>query len=109
MVDPFMKIFTVVVLAVISNCGFAQMYDTNNVIVETFAGSGFVGYYDGQGTQSMFERPSAIVADSAGNLFVVDEALNTLKEGRIRKITQDAIVSTIAGGGYFRIPCISYS
>src|SRR5262245_58901674 len=67
-------------------------YDTNGVVVQTFAGSGFVGYLDGTGQQTMFGGPSAIVADSRSNLFVWDS-------GRIRKITPDAAVSTFAGGG----------
>ena len=72
----------------------AQIYDTNNVFVQTFAGSGFSGYLNGQGTQTMFNNPNAIVADSHGNLFVWD-SLNF----RIRKIAPDSTVTTFAGGG----------
>src|SRR5258705_8074912 len=72
----------------------AQTYDTNNIVVQTFAGSGFSGYVDGQGTQTMFNNPMAIVADSSSNLFVLDYA-----NSRIRKITPDGTVSTFAGGG----------
>jgi len=36
-------------LAVQSN---AQTYDTNGVVVQTFAGSGFSGYLDGLGQQT---------------------------------------------------------
>ena len=72
----------------------AQIYDTNNVVVQTFAGSGFSGYVDGVGQQTMFSSPTAIVADTLGNLFVYDY-YNT----RIRKITPDGTVSTFAGGG----------
>ena len=72
----------------------AQIYDTNNVVVQTFAGSGFSGYLDGQGTQTMFNNPNAVVADSHGNLFVWD-SLNW----RIRKIAPDSTVTTFAGGG----------
>jgi sugar lactone lactonase YvrE len=72
----------------------AQIYDTNNVAVQTFAGSGFSGYVDGVGQQTMFNSPAAIVADTSGNLFVYDY-YNT----RIRKITPDGTVSTFAGGG----------
>jgi hypothetical protein len=77
-------------------CGraLAQNYDTNNVVVQTFAGSGFYGYFDGKGTQTMFYNPSAIVADSSGNLYVADNG-----NARIRKITPDGTVSTFAGGG----------
>ncbi len=72
----------------------AQTYDTNGVVVQTFAGSGFAGYVDGVGQLTMFNNPRAIVADSHGNLFVWDDE-NRL----IRKITPDAIVSAFAGGG----------
>jgi hypothetical protein len=67
----------------------AQNYDTNNVVVETFAGSGFYGYYDGQGVLTMFNSPSAIVPDLSSNLLVLD-AGNSL----VRKITPGATVST---------------
>ena len=78
----------------------AQTYDTNNDVVETFAGSGFSGYLDGQGTQTMFDGPLAIVADSSGNLFVIDYG-NPL---RIRRITPGGTVTTFAGGGGTAIP-----
>ena len=72
----------------------AQTYDTNNVVVQTFAGSAFTGYVDGVGQLTMFNTPMAIVADSQGNLFVWDNGNN-----RIRKIAPDATVTTFAGGG----------
>jgi hypothetical protein len=77
----------------------AQIYDTNNVVVQTFAGSGFSGYVDGQGTQTMFDGPVAIVADSSSNLFVMDYG-----NFRIRKITPDGAVSTFVGGGPGSLP-----
>jgi sugar lactone lactonase YvrE len=75
----------------------AQIYDTNNEVVQTFAGSGFSGYLDGQGTLTMFNTPSQIIADSSGNLFVAENA-------RIRKITTNAAVSTFVGGGAGSLP-----
>jgi sugar lactone lactonase YvrE len=77
----------------------AQTYDTNNVVVQTFAGSGFSGYLDGQGTQTMFNVPLAITADTSSNLFVMDYS-----NSRIRKITPDGAVSTFAGGGPGSLP-----
>ena len=77
----------------------AQIYDTNNDVVQTFAGSGFSGYVDGQGTQTMFNNPKAVVADSSGNLFVSDQV-----NYRIRKITPAGTVSTFAGGGAGGLP-----
>jgi hypothetical protein len=78
----------------------AQMYDTNyNYVVETFSGSGYPGYMDGQGTQAMFRGPRGGVCDSANNLFVWDSGNN-----RIRKITPSGMVSTFAGGGTNSLP-----
>jgi hypothetical protein len=70
------------------------IYNTNNVVVQPFVGSGFSGYVDGVGELTMFNNPSAVVADSSSNLFVWD-SLNS----RVRKIVPDGTVSTFAGGG----------
>ena len=77
----------------------AQNYDTNNVYVQTFAGSGFYGHYDGQGVLTMFNGPAAIAADSSGNLFVYDS-----NDSRIRKITPAGAVTTFVGGGNGSLP-----
>ena len=77
----------------------AQIYDTNNDAVQIFAGSGFSGYLDGQGTQTMFNNPSQIVVDSLGNFFVLDSG-----NYRIRKITPNGTVSTFVGGGHSTLP-----
>jgi hypothetical protein len=77
--------------------GLAQNYDTNTITVQTFAGSGFYGNWDGQGVFTMFNGPSAVVADSSSNLFVLDGG-NAL----IRKIAPDATVTTFFNlGPYF--------
>ena len=88
-------IFPILLLAACCERALAQNYDTNNVVVQTFAGSGFYGYFDGKGTQTMFSGPYSVVADSSGNLFVSDQG-----NSRIRKITPDGTVSTFAGGGF---------
>ena len=80
----------------------AQIYDTNNEVVQTFAGSGFSGYLDGVGQLTMFNNPSKIVADSSSNLFVGDG--NSSSNYRIRKIAPDATVTTFAGGGGGSLP-----
>jgi hypothetical protein len=72
----------------------AQIYDTNNEMVQTFAGYGIPGYVDGQGQLTAFSSPNQIVSDTASNLYVWDNG-----NQRIRKITPDATVSTLAGGG----------
>jgi len=86
-----------VLAAVMASLGWhahAQTYDTNNEVVQTFAGSGFSGYLDGVGQLTMFNNPNAIVADSHSNLFVWDSG-----NYRIRKIAPDGTVTTFAGGG----------
>jgi len=59
--------------------------------VQTFAGSGFAGLVNGVGQQTMFNYPSAVVADTQSDLFVWD-----WHNGVIRKITSDGTVSTFA-------------
>jgi DNA-binding beta-propeller fold protein YncE len=61
--------------------------------VTTFAG-GTEGYADGAGTSAAFNTPSGIALDSSSNLYVADTSNN-----RIRKITREGVVSTIAGDG----------
>lgn len=72
----------------------AQVYETNNVLVQPFVGSGFYGHFDGQGIFTMFNYPSAVVADSTSNLLVLDTA-----NYRIRRVTPAGNVSTFVGGG----------
>lgn len=72
----------------------AQTYDTNNDVVQTFAGAGIPGLIDGQGQATEFSSPSSIVADTAGNLYVYDSG-----NSRVREITTNAMVSTLVGGG----------
>lgn len=88
-----------VAIAVAGTLGWqvgAQTYDTNNVVVETFAGFGIPGYVDGQGQLTAFSGPSQIVSDTASNLFVWDSG-----NFRIRKIISNGTVTTFAGGGSY--------
>jgi len=96
-----MKIKTVAVsiawaLILLAGRAQAQIYDTNNVIVSTFAGYGIPAYVDGQGLLTAFNNPLQIVSDTASNLYVWDNG-----NQRIRKITPDRTVSTFAGGGSY--------
>ena len=69
----------------------AQTYDTNNDVVQIFAGSGTVGALNAQGTLASFSSPEFVVADTASNLYVWDSG-NFL----IRKVTPNGTVSTFA-------------
>lgn len=70
--------------------------------VSTLAGNGTAGFADGQGAAARFTSPRGIASDGAGNLFVVDTG-----NARIRKVTPDGTVTTVAGdgtAGYFDGP-----
>jgi sugar lactone lactonase YvrE len=77
--------------------------DTNNNRVRmitpdgttsTFAGNGQPGWADDIGPKARFNDPNGLWFDPAGNLFVADQG-----QDRVRKITQDGTVSTVAGSG----------
>lgn len=65
-------------------------------VVYTLAGSTSEGYADGIGKNARFFVPVGMVLDKYSNLFVADRGNN-----RIRKMTPDGLVSTIAGTGKF--------
>jgi sugar lactone lactonase YvrE len=61
--------------------------------VTTLAG-GSEGFADGAGPSAAFNTPSALALGPDGNLYIADTGNN-----RIRKITPDGTVSTVAGNG----------
>ncbi len=67
---------------------------SNSPQVTTFAGNGTMSFADGNATDASFSNLMGLAADSAGNIYVADSRNN-----RIRKISSDGTVTTIAGSG----------
>lgn len=61
--------------------------------VTTVAGISSPGYADGQGVTARFNAPLGIAIDAAGDIIVAD-----FRNARVRRVTPDGKVTTIAGG-----------
>ncbi|HXQ71101.1 MAG TPA: NHL repeat-containing protein [Pyrinomonadaceae bacterium] len=62
--------------------------------VSAIAGDGTSGYIDGAAAQARFNGPISVAVDATGNVFVADTY-----NDRVRKISPDGQVSTVAGAG----------
>ncbi|MBC7553319.1 MAG: hypothetical protein H7257_05020 [Taibaiella sp.] len=79
----------VVLLITFATTGEAQ-------VISTFAGMGTAGYTGNGGSASVAQlsRPTSIVADDSGNVYIADYDNNV-----IRKVTTDGLINTLAGNG----------
>jgi glucose/arabinose dehydrogenase len=62
--------------------------------VSTLAGSGRHGFADGAGAAAQFDRPTGVAVDGEGSIIIADYG-----NQRVRKLTPDGTVSTLAGSG----------
>jgi hypothetical protein len=60
--------------------------------MEVLAGSGSLGFADGAGAAAQFSIPYGVAVDGEGSIIIADYWNN-----RVRKITPDGTVSTLAG------------
>ena len=76
-----------------ANCIFKL---DQNGIMTRLAGTSRAGYSGdgGPALSAQLNNPSALAADHAGNIFVLDSG-----NGRIRKVSSSGVITTIAGGG----------
>jgi len=69
---------------------------TTDGIIHEFAGNGTLGYSGdgGPATSATLYYPHGLALDAAGNVYIADGGNN-----RIRKVTPNGIISTVAGNG----------
>ncbi|MBT9548819.1 MAG: hypothetical protein IV090_25730 [Candidatus Sericytochromatia bacterium] len=70
-----------------------QIFRLKDGQLTLFAGSGQAGFKDGNAQTAQFNQIQALEADGQGNLYLLEKGSH-----RLRKITPDGSVSTLAGG-----------
>ena len=87
----------------VDTLGNVYVADTNNHKIRkidpsghvtTFAGSGYSGSSDGQGSTATFNKPTGLASDSTGNIYVSE-----FEGNKIRLIDSSGNVNTLAGKG----------
>ena len=95
---------------VVDNSGNLYIADTGNSrvrkvsgdgVITTIAGTGVSGYSGdgGPAKSAQLKAPTGLALDASGNLYVADYLDN-----RIRKISTDGVITTVAGRGDFNPP-----
>ena len=74
-----------------SHCIFKLTGSTLSILA---GNNDVIGYRDGAGNQATFNEPSGIVVGRDGNIYVAD-----FNNHRIRRITPEGLVTTVAGDG----------
>jgi uncharacterized protein (TIGR03437 family) len=71
---------------------------TADGLIQTVAGTGVAGFAGdgGAATAALLSHPYGLAVDTAGNLYIAD-----LGNARVRKVSLDGTIQTIAGGGLF--------
>ena len=85
-----------IVLVFFFFCQLASSVLAQSGIITTIAGNGISGYSGdgGPATSAQFNGPYGIAVDMAGDLFIADK-----NNERVRKVTPDGVISTVAGNG----------
>ncbi|MDB5101486.1 MAG: hypothetical protein JWM80_5907 [Cyanobacteria bacterium RYN_339] len=83
-------------LYVAENYGHYIRKITPDGAVTSWVGTGEDGFADGPGAQAKLGNISDLVTDAAGTVWVLD-----FENSRLRKVSPDGVVSTVAGDGQF--------
>lgn len=70
-------------------------------VITTVAGTGVAGFSGdgGLAVSAMLQRPSSVAIGGSGNLFILDQPSNFQSGARIRRVTPDGVITTVAGSG----------